>query len=325
MITDYLLPFIISFALAALCGKLLLPLLIRLKAGQTEREDGPASHKTKGGTPTMGGFIFLIPLIAVSAFYIPGHRNIVPVIIATVLFALIGFIDDYLKVVKKHNLGLRAWQKFLLQILASLAVLLYIMYYTNISFEMRVPFSALFSAGGTATMISLGMLAIPVEIFAMCGTANGSNFTDGLDGLAASVTAVITVFITVASTVTVTGIEPASMAFLGSLLGFLIYNRHPAKVFMGDTGSLALGGFVCTAFIMMNMTIYIPIVAFIYILEVISVILQVSYFNATNGKRLFKMAPIHHHFELSGWSESRVVIVFAVTTLVFVIVGLAAI
>ena len=322
---EYILPLIITFILTVLCGRFLLPVLVRLKAGQTERESGPASHKNKNGTPTMGGLIFLIPWIAVSAFYIPTHRNIAPILISTVLFALIGFIDDYLKVVKKHNLGLRAWQKFTMQILAALVVLLYIKYFTNISFDMRVPFSALFTTAGTAAMISPGILAIPIEIIVICGTVNGSNFTDGLDGLAASVTAVITIFITVASVITVSGIAPASMAFLGGLLGFLVYNHYPAKVFMGDTGSLSLGGFASAAFIMMNMPIYILIAAFIYFAEVMSVVIQVSYYNATGGKRFFKMAPIHHHFELSGLSEVKVVLIFSAATLVLVLVGLAAI
>ncbi|MCR5748442.1 MAG: phospho-N-acetylmuramoyl-pentapeptide-transferase, partial [Lachnospiraceae bacterium] len=255
--TEYVLPLLITFVLSTLCGKLILPLLIRLKAGQTEREDGPASHKVKNGTPTMGGFIFLIPWIIVTAFYIPTHRNIMPIMIATIGFAAVGFIDDYLKVVKKQNLGLRAWQKLLLQAIVSLVVLLYIRNLTNISFEMRIPFSSFFTVGGTVFMVSLGILAIPVQMIVMCGTANGSNFTDGLDGLAASVTAVISVYIVVASVMTSAGIAPAAMSFLGGLLGFLVYNHHPAKVFMGDTGSLALGGFVSSAFIMMNMPVYL--------------------------------------------------------------------
>ncbi|MBQ7583887.1 MAG: phospho-N-acetylmuramoyl-pentapeptide-transferase [Lachnospiraceae bacterium] len=312
--TEYALPLIISFVLTVICGKLFLPLLIKLKAAQTEREDGPASHKKKNGTPTMGGFIFLIPWVIVTAFYIPTHRSIIPVFTAVILFALVGFADDYLKVVRHHNLGLRAWQKFLMQITAAALVTASVHYLTNISFEMRIPFSSLFTAGGTAFMASLGIFAVPVEIIAICGTVNGSNFTDGLDGLASCVTAVIAVFVTVASIVTNAGIAPASMAFLGGLLGFLVYNHHPAKVFMGDTGSLALGGFVASSFIMMNLPIYIIIASFIYFAEVLSVIIQVLYFKATGGKRFFKMAPLHHHYELSGWNETRVVVVFTIVT-----------
>ncbi len=323
--TEYILPLIITFILSVLCGRLILPLLIKLKAGQTEREDGPASHKIKNGTPTMGGFIFLIPWIIVTAFYIPTHRNITPILIAGVGFAGVGFIDDYLKVVKKRNLGLRAWQKLLLQALVSAAVLIYISIYTNVSFDIRIPYGSFFTLGGAALMVSLGVFAIPAQIVIMCGTVNGSNFTDGLDGLAASVTAVIALFMAIASSITSAGIAPAAMSFLGGLLGFLVYNHHPAKVFMGDTGSLSLGGFVSSGFIMMNMPVYLIIAAFIYFAEVLSVIIQVLYFKSTGGKRFFKMAPIHHHFELSGWSEVKVVAVFSVVTFMLCALALTAI
>lgn len=323
--TEYILPLIITFILSVICGRLILPLLIKLKAGQTEREDGPASHKVKNGTPTMGGFIFLIPWIIVTAFYIPTHRNVVPILIAGVGFAAVGFADDYLKVVKKRNLGLRAWQKLLLQVLVSAAVLTYISLFTNASFDIRIPYGSFFTVGGAALMISLGVFAIPAQIVIMCGTVNGSNFTDGLDGLAASVTAVIALFMAIASSVTSAGIAPAAMSFLGGLLGFLVYNHHPAKVFMGDTGSLSLGGFVAAGFIMMNMPLYLIIAAFIYFAEVLSVIIQVLYFKSTGGKRFFRMAPIHHHFELSGWSEVKVVAVFSIVTVMLCALALTAI
>ncbi len=323
--TEYILPLIITFILSVICGRLILPLLIKLKAGQTEREDGPASHKVKNGTPTMGGFIFLIPWIIVTAFYIPTHRNVVPILIAGVGFATVGFADDYLKVVKKRNLGLRAWQKLLLQVLVSAAVLIYISLFTNASFDIRIPYGSFFTVGGAALMISLGVFAIPAQIVIMCGTVNGSNFTDGLDGLAASVTAVIALFMAIASSVTSAGIAPAAMSFLGGLLGFLVYNHHPAKVFMGDTGSLSLGGFVAAGFIMMNMPLYLIIAAFIYFAEVLSVIIQVLYFKSTGGKRFFRMAPIHHHFELSGWSEVKVVAVFSIVTVMLCALALTAI
>ena len=323
--TEYIIPFVTTFILAVMCGKLLLPLLIRLKAAQTEREDGPASHKAKNGTPTMGGFIFLIPWTLVCAFYIPTHRNIVALMIATLGFAAVGFVDDYLKVIKKQNLGLRAWQKFLLQAVVAGILMVYIATFTNLSLDMRIPFSPMFNAGGTAVMISLGVLSIPVDMLIMCGTVNGSNFTDGLDGLASSVTAVIAACIAISSVMTASGIAPAAMAFLGGLAGFLVYNHHPAKVFMGDTGSLALGGFVASGFIVMNMPIYIVIAAFIYFAEVMSVIIQVLYFRRTGGKRFFKMAPIHHHFELSGWSEVKTVLIFTAVTLVLCAVTLVAV
>ena len=322
--TEYILPLIITFVLTFICGKLILPLLIKLKAAQTVREEGPASHKKKTGTPTMGGFIFLIPWVIVTAFYLPTHRSIIPVFIAVTAFAAIGFADDYLKVVRHHNLGLRAWQKFALQAAAAVIVVASVHFLTNISFDMRIPFSSLFASTGTAFMATLGIWAVPIEIIAICGTVNGSNFTDGLDGLASCVTAVIALFITLSSASLNAGIAPASMAFLGGLLGFLIYNHHPAKVFMGDTGSLALGGFVASSFIMMNMPIYIIIASFIYFAEVLSVIIQVLYFKATGGKRFFKMAPIHHHYELSGWKETKVVLVFTVVTALLCAVAFVA-
>ncbi len=323
--TEYILPLLITFALTVICGKLILPLLIKLKAAQTEREEGPASHKKKNGTPTMGGFIFIIPWIIVTSFYLPGHRSIIPVFIAVIAFAAVGFADDYLKVIRHHNLGLRAWQKFVMQIAAALLVIGAVYYLTNISFDIRIPFSSLFSSTGTAVMVSLGIFAVPAEIIAICGTVNGSNFTDGLDGLASCVTAVLALFITISSASVNAGIAPASMAFLGGLLGFLVYNHHPARVFMGDTGSLALGGFVASSFIMMNMPLYIIIAAFIYFAEVLSVIIQVLYFKATGGKRFFKMAPLHHHYELTGWTETKVVLVFTIVTALLCAVAFAAI
>ena len=322
--TEYVLPLITSFLLSVACGRVILPLLIKLKAAQTEREDGPASHKKKNGTPTMGGFIFLIPWVMVTGCYLPTHRSMIPIFIAVILFALVGFADDYLKVVRHHNLGLRAWQKLLLQVVAAAIVIASVHYLTNISFDMRIPFSSLLTVTGTAFMASLGIFAVPLEIIIICGTVNGSNFTDGLDGLASCVTAVIAVFVALSSAVTNAGIAPAAMAFLGALLGFLVYNHHPAKVFMGDTGSLSLGGFVSSSFIMMNMPIYIVLAAFIYFAEVLSVIIQVLYFKATGGKRFFKMAPLHHHYELSGWNETKVVLVFTLVTALLCAVAFVA-
>ncbi len=322
---EFFIPLITCFAATALFGMAVLPMLKKLKARQVEREEGPQSHKAKTGTPTMGGIMFLIPWIAVTAFYLPTHRNLMPVMVATVGFALIGFVDDFIKVVLKRNLGLKPYQKFGLQIILSLIICVLIMNYTNVSFDMRVPFSSIFTDSGTPVTISLGLFAIPFEIIALCGTVNGSNFTDGLDGLASFVTAVIAIFMAAASMITSSGITPAASAMIGGLLGFLIYNKHPAKVFMGDTGSLALGGFVASSAIMMNLPIYIIIVAFVYVAEVCSVIIQVTYFKATGGKRFFKMAPIHHHFELLGWSEVKVTTVFTLATFVLVLLGIVAI
>ncbi len=325
MIFDFLIPFGLCFILTALLGMVLLPALRRLNASQTERDEGPRSHKSKSGTPTMGGIMFLVPWVAVTAFYIPKHRNLIPILMATIGFGLIGFLDDYIKVVLKRNLGLRAWQKFGLQIVVAVIICFSTMNFTNVSFDMRIPFSSIFTASGSAIMISLGVLAIPVEIIVIGGTVNGANFTDGLDGLAAFVTSIIALFMAIASMRLGSGIVAAASGMTGALLGFLLYNRHPAKVFMGDTGSLALGGFTSACAIMMNLPLYIIIVAFVYLAEVCSVIIQVSYFQATGGKRFFKMAPIHHHFELKGWSEVKVVTVFTVLTAALAVIGLVAI
>ncbi len=315
---------IISFGLTVLLGYFLIPLLKRFHAAQTERQEGPQSHQSKSGTPVMGGIMFLIPWAAVTIFTLPGHRNVVPVLLATLGFAFIGFLDDFLKVSKKQNMGLRAWQKLLLLVLCSLLVIFCIRKFTNVSFDMRIPFSSLLTAGGKPVMINTGIFAIPIELLVLCGTANGSNFTDGLDGLASCVTICIAGFLAAASTVSSSGICPASAAMIGALLGFLVYNHHPAKIFMGDTGSLALGGYVASTAIMMNLPIYIVIVAFIYLAEVCSVIIQVSYFQATKGKRFFLMAPIHHHFELRGWSEVKVVAMFTLVTFILCLLGYAA-
>ncbi len=323
--TDIFIPMIISFVLAVVLGIFILPLLKKLKASQTERSDGPSTHLGKTGTPTMGGVIFLIAFFAVSAFYVPMHKNIIPVLISTFGFAAVGFADDFIKVILKRSMGLRAWQKLALQIIVSAVVIYYVIAWTNVSFDMIVPFSSAFTLGGTAVTISLGWFTIPAEFIVLCGTVNGSNFTDGLDGLATLVTIIISGFIIMASLKTGAGITPAAAAMMGGLFGFLIFNRHPAKVFMGDTGSLALGGFVASSAIMMNMPIFIVIVAFVYLAEVCSVIIQVLYFRATGGKRFFRMAPIHHHFELGGWSEVRVVFMFSALTLILCIIGYAAI
>lgn len=300
---------LISFAISALLGPVVIPFLHKIKFGQTIREEGPQSHLKKNGTPTMGGVIFLIPLAITSLFYIKQYPQIIPVLLMTLAFGVIGFIDDFVKVVLKRAMGLRAWQKMSLEIIVTAGFAFYMYKSDSVSLALRIPFS-----GGT--MVELGVLAIIILIIAVLGTVNGANFTDGLDGLASSVTSVIAIFYAVVSMSLNSGIAPICFAMLGGLLGFLLYNVYPAKVFMGDTGSLALGGFVIACAYMTGTPIFVIIVAFIYLIEVMSVILQVSYFKITKGKRIFKMAPIHHHFELCGWSETRVVGVFTIVTVI---------
>lgn len=305
----------VSFAISVFLGPLVIPFLRRLKVGQTERTEGPESHLKKNGTPTMGGILILISVVATSLLFVRDYPSIIPVLFLTMGFGLVGFLDDYIKVVLKRSMGLRVWQKFSLQVVVTGIFVYYLLHYTEVSLEMKVPFME-------GTYLDFGWWNIPILFFIVIGTVNGTNFTDGLDGLASSVTVLVATFFTVVAIGTDSGIEPITCAVVGALLGFLLFNVHPASVFMGDTGSLALGGFVAAAAYMMQMPIFIAIVGFIYLAEVMSDILQVSYFKLTGGKRIFKMAPIHHHFELCGWSETRVVAVFSIVTALLCLIAL---
>ena len=297
----------LSFAISVAAGPVVIPFLRRLKVGQTVRGEGPETHLKKNGTPTMGGILILLSVVITSVFFVKDYPKIIPVLFLTLGFGLIGFLDDYIKVVLKRSMGLRAWQKFLLQIVVTGVFVFYIRQYTDISLVMKVPYME-------GVYLDFGWMNIPVLFFIVIGTVNGTNFTDGVDGLASSVTVLVATFFSVVAIGTGSGIEPVTCAVVGALLGFLLFNVYPASVFMGDTGSLALGGFVAAAAYMMQMPLFIVIVGFIYMVEVLSDILQVSYFKVSGGKRIFKMAPIHHHFELCGWSETRVVTVFSIVT-----------
>ncbi len=297
----------LSFAISVAAGPVVIPFLRRLKVGQTVRGEGPETHLKKNGTPTMGGILILLSVVITSVFFVKDYPKIIPVLFLTLGFGLIGFLDDYIKVVLHRSMGLRAWQKFLLQIVVTGVFVFYIRQYTDISLVMKVPYME-------GVYLDFGWMNIPVLFFIVIGTVNGTNFTDGVDGLASSVTVLVATFFSVVAIGTGSGIEPVTCAVVGALLGFLLFNVYPASVFMGDTGSLALGGFVAAAAYMMQMPLFIVIVGFIYMVEVLSDILQVSYFKVSGGKRIFKMAPIHHHFELCGWSETRVVAVFSIVT-----------
>lgn len=312
------LPILAGFAVSAVLGPVIIPILQRLKMGQTEREEGVQAHLKKAGTPTMGGVTFLLSITLVSLFYLRDFPLVIPILFVTLGFGLIGFWDDYLKVVKKDSDGLLPRQKMALQIAVTALFAFYMLRFTDVSLAMRIPFFK-------DTMLDIGWLAIPLMFFAVIGTVNGVNFTDGLDGLASTVTAVVAGFFTMVSLLLDGGIEPITAAVLGALLGFLLYNVYPAKVFMGDTGSLALGGFVAASAYMLQMPIFIVIIGLVYLVEVLSVIIQVTYFKKTGGKRIFKMAPIHHHFELCGWSETRVVAVFGIVTILLCIIGFLAV
>ncbi len=310
-------PVLIAFALSVAMGPFIIPFLRKLKMGQTEREEGVKSHLKKAGTPTMGGVMILASIVITSLFYIKDYPKIIPVLFVTLGFGLVGFLDDYLKVVLRRSDGLFPMQKMALQIVITAVFAFYIVKFTDVPLTLLIPFS-----GGK--YLDLGWLAIPVMFFAVIGTVNGVNFTDGLDGLASSVTVLVATFFTVVAVGTKSGIEPITCAVVGALLGFLLFNVYPASIFMGDTGSLALGGFVASAAYMLQMPLFILIVGLIYLVEVLSVMIQVTYFKKTGGKRIFKMAPIHHHFELCGWSETRVVAVFSVITAILCLIALLA-
>ncbi len=319
MTYQIVIPVMIAFAISAVLGPIVIPFLRRLKVGQTERKE-LASHLKKNGTPTMGGLMILASIIITSLFYVKDYPKIVPILFMMVGFGIIGFLDDYLKVVLRRSDGLLPWQKMLLQLVVTTVFAVYMWKYSGISLSMLIPFS-----GGK--YLDIGFWAIPLMYLAVIGTVNGVNFTDGVDGLVSSVTIMVATFFSVVAIGNNAGIEPITCAVAGALLGFLLFNVHPASVFMGDTGSLALGGFVAATAYMMQMPLFILLVGLIYLVEVISVMLQVSYFKYTRkktgeGKRIFRMTPIHHHFELGGWSETKVVAVFAITTALLCMIAL---
>lgn len=311
-----LLPVVIAFAISVCLCPIMIPFLKKLKFGQFVRDDGPESHLKKSGTPTMGGLIILCSIVITSLLYMRSNPEILPVLFVTLGFGLVGFLDDYIKVVMKRSMGLRAWQKMAGQFLIAAIFAYYLANCTDLGTSVRIPFT-----GGMEW--NMGFWFYPFLFLVLLGTVNGTNFTDGLDGLLSSITVLTATFFTVVAIGTSAGIEPVTCAAVGSLLGFLVYNVYPAKVFMGDTGSLALGGLIGATAIMLKMPIYIVIVGCVYLVEVLSVIIQVTYFKKT-GKRVFKMAPIHHHFELSGWPETKVVAIFSIVTAILCLVGLMA-
>jgi phospho-N-acetylmuramoyl-pentapeptide-transferase len=311
-------PVIISFLVSVVLCPIIIPFLRKLKFGQTVRDEGPESHLKKNGTPTMGGLVILSGILLTSLIYVGRYKEIIPILFMTLGFGLIGFLDDYIKVVMKRSLGLTPMQKMLLQIVVTAV---FVFYYFNVA-KMDTTVKIPFVEGAGFTMPS--WLFVIFVYIVVLGTVNGVNFTDGLDGLASGVTAIVATFFTIAALLLNANLTPITGAVVGSLLGFLLFNTYPARVFMGDTGSLALGGFVASTALMLHMPLFIVIVGLIYLVEVISVILQVGYFKITHGKRIFKMAPIHHHFELCGYSETQVVAAFSIITALLCLVGIMA-
>ena len=308
-------PVLIAFVISVILGPIVIPYLRKLKMGQTERVEGVQSHLKKAGTPTMGGIIFLLSTVVTSLIYVKDYPKIIPVLFLTLGFGIIGFLDDYLKVVLKRSDGLMPGQKMACQIVVTAIFAFYLVKFTDVPLTMKIPFMP-------GHELDFGILSIPILFVAVIGAVNGVNFTDGLDGLASSVTIMVATFFSVVAIGTRSGIEPITCAVVGALMGFLLFNVYPAKIFMGDTGSLALGGFVAGTAYMLQMPLFLIIIGLVYVVEVLSVMIQVTYFKATHGKRFFKMAPIHHHFELGGWSETRIVAVFSVITAILCLIAL---
>lgn len=311
--------FILTALLTIITGLAALPLLRKIKFGQTIRDDGPSSHLVKEGTPTAGGMIFLIPLILAGVFFARLYPKIIPLILATLLFGAVGFADDMIKIRKHSKNGLRAAQKMFLLLIISVIYTIYETFIAGSGTDMIIPF-----AGMDQTISLPWWLYVPLIIFVFISTTNAVNLTDGVDGLASGVTLTVFVFLAiVAMTVAEwTGNLIFSAAMAGCCLGFLAFNLHPAKMFMGDTGSLALGGALAAVTITMKIPWIILIAGFVYVIEALSVVIQVVSFKST-GRRVFKMTPIHHHFELSGWKENTIVAVFVLATVAFAIAGLA--
>lgn len=315
--STHVLSFVGTFLLAIIAGPIIIPLLRRLKFGQTVREDGPATHLKKMGIPTIGGLIFIIPISIVALIFTPQYPKLFPMLLVTIGFAVIGFVDDFKKVVKKNPDGLSPKQKTFGLILVSTAFAIYVAYSPDLGTGMIIPFL------GIDAVVELPIwLFIPLVIFIMNAITNSVNMTDGVDGLAAGVTLIVAVFFTIVAMVNADW-EFAKLfcsITAGGCLGFLAFNIYPAKVIMGDTGSLALGGALGAAAIVMKMPWILLVVGAIYAVETLSVILQVASFKL-RGKRIFKMAPLHHHFELSGWKETKVTTVFWLITIVFCFIG----
>lgn len=314
---------LLSFAISIILGLIIIPILKKLKVGQIERDDGPKSHLKKQGTPTMGGVIIALTIFIVCmGLYVKYSvseanvaKNILPLLFVTIGFGLVGFVDDFKKLVLKNTKGLKPIYKMLGLLIIAVAYTLFLTNVLKIGTATYIPFLKIY--------INMPIwLYIPFAIFVLLGTTNAVNLTDGIDGLATTVTTIILAFFTTVGIILgVKEIVLVGATLVGACLGFLLFNLHPAKVFMGDTGSLLLGGTIAGIALYLKMPIILVIVALVPVIETISVMLQVTYYKKT-GKRIFKMAPIHHHFELSGWSENKVVSVFSIITLILCVIGI---
>lgn len=310
---NYLINIGLGLILSLIFGRILIPILKKLHAGQSIREEGPKSHMVKSGTPTIGGLIFLFSAIITTLVTGNFKVSVLMILFSTLAFGAVGFIDDYIKVVMKRNLGLRAYQKLFLQILTAVILIIYQYNSKHMGTDLYIPFLKDYR--------SIGVFYIPFIIFVIVGTVNSVNLTDGLDGLSSSVTIICLLFFNVVA-VKFQRYEIAafSLALAGALIGFLFFNKYPAKVFMGDTGSLALGGAISAIALLLNVPLILPIAGGIYFIETLSVIIQVVSFK-TRGKRVFLMSPLHHHFEQKGWHEKKIVAVFSLVELILCIIS----
>ena len=317
---------LISFVVSVVCGIIVIPILRRLKVGQIERDDGPQSHLKKQGTPTMGGIIMILVMLIMSVFLFFKYRTtdpeiihkLIPLVFVTIGFGLVGFVDDFKKLILKNTKGLKPMYKMFGLLIISVIYTVYLVKVLNIGTETYIPI--------VKTYINFPIwLYIPFAIFVLLGTTNAVNLTDGIDGLSTSVTTIIlTCLVSISIIMGVTEITLVGTVLIGACLGFLLFNIHPAKVFMGDTGSLLLGGAISGIALYLKMPLILIVIALIPVIETLSVIIQVLYFKKT-GKRVFKMAPIHHHFELCGWKEGKVVSVFSIITLILCVIGISII
>ncbi len=308
----------IGFLIVIILGPIFIPMLARFKFGQTVRDEGPQSHLAKNGTPTMGGVMMIVAILITGLTRATISKGLIVGLICIVGFGFVGFLDDFIKIKMKRSLGLKAYQKIILQF----ALALYIAYYqysaSPSATQLVIPF--------TNHIINLGIWYIPFMMIFIIGTVNAVNLTDGLDGLASGVTLIVSCFFVLfAVSISNSDVAILAAATAGACLGFLGFNSYPAKVFMGDTGSMALGGAVVAFATLTNSPLLIVIVGFIYLAEALSVMIQVTYFKLTNGKRIFKMAPLHHHFEQCGWPETRVVFIFWIATVVLCWIGVLAV
>ena len=308
----------IGFLIVIILGPIFIPMLARFKFGQTVRDEGPQSHLAKNGTPTMGGVMMIVAILITGLTRATISKGLIVGLICIVGFGFVGFLDDFIKIKMKRSLGLKAYQKIILQF----ALALYIAYYqysaSPSATQLVIPF--------TNHIINLGIWYIPFMMIFIIGTVNAVNLTDGLDGLASGVTLIVSCFFVLfAVSISNSDVAILAAATVGACLGFLGFNAYPAKVFMGDTGSMALGGAVVAFATLTNSPLIIIIVGFIYLAEALSVMIQVTYFKLTNGKRIFKMAPLHHHFEQCGWPETRVVFIFWIATVVLCWIGVLAV